>query len=175
MKHLGIKTILGTVGALAIVVSAAAFSVPNAFESGDVVSSAQMNENFGAVATSVSALEAQVAALQAEIELPTREGYFAYAWANQASSALGTPYEPSEFYAFEPAGPITVTRTDVGVYNVAFGDATRPVIRNVQITGYGAGSSYCTVGGWDDHVVTVRCFDDIGVAEDNRFTIWVAN
>lgn len=174
MKHLGIKTILGTVGALAIVVSAAAFSVPNAFESGDVVSSAQMNENFGAVATSVSALEAQVAALQAEIELPAREGYFAYAWANQASSALGTPYEPSEFYAFNPVGPITVTRTNVGVYNVAFGDAS-PAIRNVQITGYGAGSSYCKVVGWSDHVVTVRCFDDFGVAEDNRFTIWVAN
>ena len=46
-------------------VSALALNVPNTFVSGEVISAAEMNANFAAVEAAVTALESQVAALQA--------------------------------------------------------------------------------------------------------------
>lgn len=175
MKHFSLRYVLPTVTVFAVVVWAAALSIPNAFEAGNVIRAAEMNENFTAVATAVSALEAQaealasqIEALEAQVVLPGYEGFFAYAWVNLPE---GTP---EGNYSFHPTGQIDVSNSAAGVYLVSFGDDS-PRIRNVQVTAYGSSSTHCKVGSWTDHAVTVRCFDAAGAPVDSLFTIWVTS
>jgi len=61
-----VRYVLLVITVVALVgVSALALTVPNTFVSGEVISAAEMNQNFAAVNTAVSALESQLAALQA--------------------------------------------------------------------------------------------------------------
>jgi hypothetical protein len=152
----------------------AALTIPNTFVPGEVISATEMNDNFAAVATAVSALEAQVAAQQEQLAtlaaltaLPGRDGYFAYAWINATS--------PADYYAFNPEGEITMESIATGRYVVKFWDRDGPAIRNVMVAAYGSTSHHCKVDFWSDNQVWVRCFNAAGAAVDSLFTIWVAN
>lgn len=97
---------------------------------------------------------------------------FAFAWANQPSSAL---YEPDPFHSFNraPAQPIQITRSGVGDYAVNFPSFEQiPGGGNVQVSHYGGGGGYCKIDSWTDDTVHVDCFDASGAASDELFTVF---
>ncbi|WP_328405087.1 hypothetical protein OHS70_37420 [Streptomyces sp. NBC_00390] len=104
---------------------------------------------------------------------------FAYVWANQASSALNTPYTPAGSYSRNSTGGVnTVVRTGVGQYTVRL-----PKLGlsggTVHVTAYGATSHSCNVAGWapvgDRLDVRVRCFTPSGSRANTRFTASFVN
>jgi hypothetical protein len=112
-----------------------------------------------------------------------------YIWANQASSAIGAAYTPSNVYSYNAVGKATansVTRTAVGTYTVTcrgvgggalFAGATSwGPGGHVQVTAYGGeDADTCKVVSWvtggADFSATVRCFNHAGAASDNRFDL----
>ncbi len=112
-----------------------------------------------------------------------------YVWANNASSAINTPYSPSPPYSYNAVGRAaanTVTRTAVGVYTVTCkgvgggslfgGSGTWGPGGHVQVTAYGGeDADYCKIVSWTtggaDFSATVRCFNHQGALSDNRFDL----
>jgi hypothetical protein len=98
-----------------------------------------------------------------------------YALADQPAAP---EYTPHPAYAYNSAGqPIEISRRDVGSYTVKFMGLGGMGLAGaqVQVTAFGAGTSFCKVHGWlssgPDLVIRVRCYD-IGPA-DSRYSIWV--
>lgn len=100
-----------------------------------------------------------------------------FAWANDAGALA--PYAPLGSYALNSAlDAITVTRTGVGVYNVAFASLVRigGADETLLVTAYGTSGAYCVVGGWNltTGTVTIRCADATGAAVDSQFQVlWI--
>jgi hypothetical protein len=104
--------------------------------------------------------------------LGSGKGY-GYAWADQPTSAS---YTPSTFYSkTNPIGPISITRSSVGVYSVNFQSVGTAYLSDVQVTAYGGGSNECRVGGWSPNgggqTVTVYCNTTTGAPVDTYYTI----
>lgn len=105
-----------------------------------------------------------------------------YLWADQATAALNTPYEPSPAYSFNKKKlPVSVTRAATGRYTVTCGgvgggDAQGPG-GHVQVTAHGSASNaFCHVGSWvtggTDFSATVYCYSSAGgAAADSRFNL----
>lgn len=71
-------------------------------------------------------------------------------------------------------GPVTVTRTSPGVYQVLFdGVSTSGATSggNAQVTATSGGPDYCKVQGWSSGLVRVRCFDGAGQPADAPFAL----
>ena len=112
-----------------------------------------------------------------------------YIWANNATSAIGAAYTPSNVYSYNAVGKATansVTRTAVGTYTVTckgvgggalFAGATSwGPGGHVQVTAYGSeDADYCKVQSWTtggaDFSATVRCYNHAGAASDSRFDL----
>ena len=98
----------------------------------------------------------------------------AYAWANDPSSAS---YTPSSLYSYNPTGgDITITRSDVGFYNVVFSgyDAVGADGGNVQVSTYGGTNNTCKVSSWAAGSANVKCYDTSGDPVDEEYTILFA-
>lgn len=104
---------------------------------------------------------------------------FAYAWADQPSTASYTPSLTYQYGALASecssfAGPITVQRTSVGRYAMQI-PTLSPTGSNVKVTAYGSGGESCKVVGWfgsgTGTEVDVACFDAAGSAVDTRYVV----
>lgn len=107
----------------------------------------------------------------------------AWLWANQASAALNTPYQPAAGYQANSTGlPNTVTHRGTGVYRVSI------PVSNVgtsfghwEVTAYGAGTQRCLINVIGANGVTttaeladVVCVTPTGAVVDSMFTVtWV--
>ncbi|MEN3357159.1 MAG: hypothetical protein V7637_1141 [Mycobacteriales bacterium] len=100
---------------------------------------------------------------------------YGYVYADNASPALNTPYNPSTRYAFDSTGGrVAVTRTATGSYTVDFpGLAAQHFGGNVQVSAFGATANRCKVVSWlpsDTTLkVTVRCANQTGTLADTQF------
>jgi hypothetical protein len=106
-----------------------------------------------------------------------------YVWSNSASTAIGTPYNPSAMYSFNANGNAatynSVTRTAVGNYNVTCkgvgGSGWATAGGHVQVTAYGATTSQCKIAGWSsggaDFNGTVRCYTPAGAPVNSQFDL----
>jgi len=115
-----------------------------------------------------------------EVAAPIGEtqGSGAHVW---AGSPFTANYQPSAAYTDEngtnPSGdPIEVTRLGVGVYRVDLPTLEPSGSTTVQVTAYGGGNEYASVGGWASDgsggtQVTVRCYDNAGAPADEPFTV----
>lgn len=104
---------------------------------------------------------------------------FAYAWADQPSTASYTPSATYQFGALASecssfVGPITIQRTSVGRYAVQI-PTLSPTGSNVKVTAYGSAGEACKVVGWfgsgTGTEVDVACFDAAGAAVDTRYVV----
>jgi len=92
-----------------------------------------------------------------------------YAWAYQPSTAS---YALTGAYLFNDAGSgATISRSAVGTYVVTF--PSLGADGDVQVTAYGAGSSYCKVTNWSPAGVGVRCFSPGGSPADSYYTVTI--
>ena len=100
----------------------------------------------------------------------TPQPNLAYAWANQPSSPS---YSPSTFYRSNPSGgAVSIVRSGVGRYTVAWSGLSLLDGGDVQVTAYGAGNSVCKVESWGSQSVAVRCFNPgTNVLVDSYFDI----
>jgi hypothetical protein len=107
---------------------------------------------------------------------------FAYAWADQPSTASYTPsttYQDGSIGGglstsnFPPQDPITISRADTGLYDVTLPTAFDwfPAKTHYKVTGYGSGAEHCKVVFWGSLTARVACFNASGNAVDTRFTI----
>jgi hypothetical protein len=81
----------------------------------------------------------------------------AYAWANQPTTSS---YSPNTFYRSNPSGgAVTITRSGVGRYSVAWSGLSLLDGGDVQVTAYSGGNIVCKVEGWGSTSVGVRCFN----------------
>ena len=112
-----------------------------------------------------------------------------YVWANEASSAIGTPYTPSPTYSYNAVGRAAanrVTRTGVGIYTVVCrgvgggglfsGSGSWGAGGHVQVTAYGGeDADQCKVVSWTsggaDFSASVRCYNHAGALSDSRFDL----
>lgn len=112
-----------------------------------------------------------------------------YIWANNASSAIGAAYTPSNVYSYNAVGRAnanSVTRTAVGTYTVTCkgvgggslfaGSGSWGPGGHVQVTSYGSeDADYCKVVNWTtggaDFSANVRCYNHAGALSDNRFDL----
>jgi hypothetical protein len=112
-----------------------------------------------------------------------------YVWANNPSSAIGTPYTPSTVYSYNAVGKAsanTVTRTAVGTYTTTCrgvgggalfaGSGSWGPGGHVQVTAYGGeDADQCKVVSWvtggADFSASVRCYNHAGALSDNRFDL----
>ncbi len=100
-----------------------------------------------------------------------------YAWANQPTA---DSYAPSAGRSYNSSGgAITVTRTSVGHYKVAFAGLQKRAghTENVQVTPFGQGYSSCNVVNWGNSggalQVNVQCRKVNGAFKDARFNVLV--
>jgi hypothetical protein len=103
--------------------------------------------------------------------------YLAYALADQPSSAAYTP--SAKFQYDNRGGTITVTRSGVGMYQVAIPNiASYPT--SVQVTAYGAKLRRCAVLDWypgtdGTQLVDVECVNPVDVPADSKFVVSMQN
>jgi hypothetical protein len=105
---------------------------------------------------------------------PHGTGSFAYAWADQPSSASYTPstYYQKTFKSCYSPGPVTIQRTATGRYTASIPSLT---VNNsgVKVTAYGWGAESCKVVNWGASngaaQVNIACFDAVGNAVDSVF------
>lgn len=104
---------------------------------------------------------------------------FGFTVGNQPSSP--TPYAPDTSLTSTTGGPITITRTQKGVYTVDFEGLQKPVgtrTENVQVSAFGTGYS-CEVPAWPTTPsgtglrVWVVCRNGSGAVADSPFTVLV--
>ncbi|HEX9671482.1 MAG TPA: hypothetical protein VGC93_18590 [Thermoanaerobaculia bacterium] len=112
-----------------------------------------------------------------------------YVWANNGTSAIGTPYTPSTVYSYNAVGRAaanTVTRTAIGTYTVTCkgvgggalfgGSGSWGPGGHVQVTAYGGeDADQCKVVNWTtggaNLSASVRCYNHAGALSDNRFDL----
>jgi hypothetical protein len=97
---------------------------------------------------------------------------YAYAWAQDSSSAS---YTPDASYAYNAGSPsaITATRLGVGQYTMEWDgfDLIGSGGGHVQVTAYGSGNAHCSVSYWGPATVAVGCFMPDGTPVDSRYTV----
>lgn len=100
-----------------------------------------------------------------------------YAWADEPTKAIDTPYAPSPAYAFvkNNGQEVSIVRRSKGVYEVTCkGLGSNADGGHVQVTKYGAGPGYCVAAGWDpdgdDLIADVQCYGSSGALKNSRFT-----
>ena len=91
-----------------------------------------------------------------------------YLWANQPSTAS---YTPSALYQYNSTGQKnTISRGGVGSYTVTF-----PGVSvnggSVEVTAYGGGSEYCSIGWWGSNAVQVYCYANGGAPADGPIVL----
>ncbi len=162
-----------------------AVTIPVTFTAGTAAKAADVNSNFSALATAVTALETKLSAIGTNKALGSQQGLVAYAnigMANLASPDAGNVFNPS-------SGAVTASRFGVGSYSVTFsGFSSTPAGGGLQITPYagpaivngtsttianvtcgGYGGAGATAG---DLVVSVNCFTaNTGAAVDAPFNV----
>jgi hypothetical protein len=95
-----------------------------------------------------------------------------YAW-NNISAPGAAPVALTNGYTYNSAGgPVTVSSSAAGVYLVTFSGLNFDP-GNVQVSGYGGGSTWCKVGSWASGSVSVLCFNDAGAATNSLFSVAV--
>lgn len=95
----------------------------------------------------------------------------AYVWNGDPTGPLGTPQTIGHGWSYNSSGgAITVTRSGVGVYSVAF-EGLSLNRGNVQVSGYGSSNVQCKVSNWGGDAVNVRCFDPAGALANGTFTV----
>jgi hypothetical protein len=171
---------LVALGAVFVPASVLAVSVPNSFTAGTPILAAEMNANFAALETAVTALEASVAAVEtAKLDAPATGAYqlsatgmMSYAWVTCSSTACSI-----SGYAYSSTGTLpTATRTGVGDYTVNWTGTPLSGGGHVQVTSYGASPAvFCKVGSWGTNVVYVDCYDTNGARADTNFNIMIIN
>lgn len=110
------KYVLLVLTGMALLLWASALNVPHAFVAGEVISAAEMNANFDAVAAAVSALEATIAATKPSAS--TVGDNFTVASQTQTYVPFGyTAFSTGGL--FDPAEPTRVTVPVDGIYLVA--------------------------------------------------------
>lgn len=92
----------------------------------------------------------------------------AYAFAGRPAEAS---YDASPSYSMRDSGAVRITRTRIGSYIAALGNATAGIGGTVQATAYGATPRRCKTGGWILGAVTVLCTDAAGRPADSAFTV----
>jgi hypothetical protein len=81
----------------------------------------------------------------------------AYAWASSPTTAS---YSANTFYRSNPTGGnVTITRSGVGRYTVAWAGLALLDGGDVQVTAYGGGNIVCKVENWGGSSAAVRCFN----------------
>ncbi len=91
----------------------------------------------------------------------------AYAWAERATTPS---YTPSTLYSYNDGHPVSITRLEVGRYEVNFGRVAT-VGANVQASMYGAVQGHCALQSWASGRVFVRCYDQQGQPADRQFSV----
>ena len=113
-----------------------------------------------------------------------------YVWANNASPAVNTAYEPDTRFSFNAqnrAAGIKVAKTATGTYTVTCtgvgggGSSTWGYGGHVQVSSYGSSNTFCHVQEWatsaPDFSATVVCFGPGGgggggpALHDSQFTL----
>lgn len=100
---------------------------------------------------------------------------FGFAWADKPSAK--NSYTPNASFSRGSAGPITVTRTSIGEYQVVFANLQNPsaVPEDVQLTPFGLSFAVCSDRGRTDaptgRLIEVQCRDAQGALVDTRFNI----
>jgi hypothetical protein len=94
----------------------------------------------------------------------------AYAWASSPSSSS---YLANTHYATNPTGGnVTISRSGVGRYTVAWSGLTLNGGGDVQVTAYGGGNIVCKVENWGSASANVRCFNpQTNALVDSQFDI----
>ncbi len=105
---------------------------------------------------------------------------FGFARADQPSAP--TSYTANPLWSTSTGGPITITRTQKGVYNVDFIGLQKPVATRteiVQVSSVGPGAHVCTVPAWPKTPagngirVWVVCRNNLGQVVDAQFNVLV--
>jgi hypothetical protein len=92
-----------------------------------------------------------------------------FVWASQPTDPS---YAPASPWTSNPsAAPVSITRTGVGAYTVAWLGADPFIIDggDVQVTAYGSGNAQCKVERWSGDNAFVRCFGPTGAPMDTQF------
>lgn len=99
----------------------------------------------------------------------------AFAWADKPSSK--STFTPNAAHSASASGPMSVTRTSVGQYEIRFANLQNPFFdpENVQVTTFGTTYAACTVVSRSDEasarLVRVQCLDAKAAPTDSRFNI----
>jgi hypothetical protein len=98
---------------------------------------------------------------------PVKVAAFAY-----ANNKLADSYTPVASGSYNSGGgPITATRSAMGVYSIEFGGLVANS-GSVQVTAY-LSSNVCTVKSWSKQKVNVTCFDNAGAPADSAYLVRV--
>ncbi|CAI9404642.1 hypothetical protein [Nocardioides sp. T2.26MG-1] len=92
----------------------------------------------------------------------------AYAW--NSSPSANADLTNNGYTYNRSGGPVNVTHNGAGSYTITFAGLNLNG-GNVVVSGYGGSPTWCTVGGWSDSSVSVRCFDAAGAPTDSYWTI----
>ncbi len=110
-----------------------------------------------------------------QVKPSAQEDAVAFARADQPFSAS---YAPNAAYSRNPGGgPITITRSGAGSYNVDFdgfaniGDGGG----NAQVSAFGLTNGRCQVSSWGYDNANVRCFNIFGNAVDIPFNVMLTH
>lgn len=162
-----------------------AVTAPVTFTAGTTAKAADVNSNFSALATAITALEAKLSAiLGTNKALASSKGTLGYV------NIGGTIYTVNGTYALTgnrvfnaSGGAVTLTRTGIGTYTVTFvglgPGAAAGYFGNVQITAIGLPVACGTIGnGWyagatpTDLVIDFQCYNPTtGVNVDAGFSL----
>ena len=110
---------------------------------------------------------------------------FGFAWAEQQTRPIGSPYSPHPWYVYNSSGgAVEVKRHAVGIYTVKFAGLQNPSPgfgprAHVQVSSFGPVFSSCNVHSWYDDtaagspgtLIWVRCADQHGQPADSRFNV----
>jgi hypothetical protein len=104
------------------------------------------------------------------------DSQFAYAWADEPTTALYEPDADASFIQGNGA-PIEISRSGTGVYAVSWPGMTATgsdggtIAVSAHTGGGGSADAHCEVTNWSDESTAVACFDASGTPADSRFDI----
>ncbi|XOB98421.1 hypothetical protein ACMC9I_11070 [Deinococcota bacterium DY0809b] len=170
-----------------------AVTIPNTFQSGDVASAAEMNQNFTALKNAVDTLEAKVAALEtakADLEsklaavtagslaLPSRDGALGYYQALTGGAPMaGADYFNSSGgaidYAFDNTSyEYTITFEDLGRGTAASGSPGVALVSPMGAQVYKRACKATVNDSATNAIITVYCYDlDTGDPTPSTFSL----
>jgi hypothetical protein len=111
---------------------------------------------------------------------------FGFAWADQHTRPVGSPYSPHASYVYNSSGgAVQVERLSFGYYRVVFQGLQSSVpgrYENVQVSAFGGTYTTCNTNGWlaTNHptlgpslTMNVMCSNKNGQPTDSRFNVMV--